>query len=96
VHFSPTVRQALQDLDVAVHFDEKFSGDIRPILHEWATGKTPTVHDVLIALPLVAREVFDHIRRVADNRAADAWDDLCSQMAEQGFTLAKQRTAGRS
>jgi hypothetical protein len=96
LHFSLTVKQALQDLEAAVHFNEKFSGDIRPILHEWAKGETQTVHDVLIALPLLAKEVFEHIRTTGDERAADAWDEFSAQMSERGFIVMRPRTVGRS
>jgi len=89
VRFSPSVKSALADLDAAVHFSEHFSSDISPILHQWATGKTPTVHEVLTALPLIAEETFQHIRKTGDERAEGAWRGLCNQMNENGYNIVK-------
>lgn len=95
VHFSPKVKSAFADLDAAVHFSEHFSSEIRPILHGWATGKSPSVGEVLVTLPLIAEETFRHVRATGDQRAEDAWRELCNQMPEKGFTTTyqgKQRT----
>jgi hypothetical protein len=89
VRFTPLVKSALADLDAAVHFSEHFSSDISPILHEWATGKAPTVHEMLTALPLIARETFEHIRKTGDQRADDAWHEFSSQLNENGYALVK-------
>jgi hypothetical protein len=95
VHFSPSVREALQELEVAVHFNREFSNDVRAVLHEWVTGKPLTVHGVLVALPLIAEEVFGHIRATGDERAAEAWRTLCTQMNENGFALTRTPIVGR-
>lgn len=95
LQFSPAVKQAFSDLEAAVHFSEEFSGDVHAILHDWATGKPPTLHGVLIALPLIAEETFGHIRATGDERAAAAWRELCNQMSENGFALTRTPAVGR-
>jgi len=61
VQCSAAVKEALADLDAATHFSEHFSGDIQPILHEWANGKSPTLQGAMVALPLIAQETCSHI-----------------------------------
>jgi hypothetical protein len=90
VHFSAKVKGALADLDAAVHFSEHFDGDAYAILHGWATGRNPSVREVMVALPLIARETFEHIRATGDKRAEEAWHELCNQMPEKGFTTTYQ------
>jgi hypothetical protein len=89
VTFSPRVKGALGDLDAAVHFSEHFDGDAYAILHDWAKGGAPTVGEVIVALPLIARSTFEHIRATGDKRADDAWHEIGSQLFEQGFKLTK-------
>lgn len=92
VHFSPAVRNAFANLEAAVHFSEHVDGDIRSILHDWASDKPRSVHDVLSALPVIAEETFRHIRATGDQRAEEAWREICNQMPEKGFILSKSRS----
>jgi hypothetical protein len=91
VHFSPRVTQAFRDLAAAVHFSEHFDGDIKKIVEDWAAGKPKSIHGVLVALPSIAGETFKHIAATGDERAQEAWDEIGSQMLENGFTLTKAR-----
>lgn len=86
VHFSSGVKSALADLEAAVHFSEHFDGDAKAILNSWG-HEAPSIHDVMVALPLIAEETFGHVRATGDKRAEDAWRKLCDQMPEHGFTL---------
>ena len=95
VHFSPRVTQAFRDLAAAVHFSEHFDGDIRSIVQDWAQEKPKTVDGVLIALPTIAGETFRHIAATGDERAHEAWEEISSQMNENGFTLTKARIRGK-
>jgi hypothetical protein len=89
VHFSPRVKSALADLEAAVRLSEHFDRDASAILHSWATGKAPTVGEVMGAFPLIARSTFEHIRATGDQRADDAWHEMGSQLFEGGFKLVK-------
>ena len=89
VHFSPRVKSALADLDAAVHFSEHFDGDTYAILHGWATGKNPTAREVMVSVPLIAQETFEHIRKTDDKRADLAWHEFSSQLNENGIRLVK-------
>ena len=91
VRFSPRVKAALADLEAAVHFSKHFDGDVYAMVQGWARGKSPTVRDVIVEFPLIARETFRHIHATGDKRAEEAWDDLSSQLFEAGFTLGQQR-----
>jgi hypothetical protein len=91
IQFSPQMHSAFQDLAAAVHFSEHFDGDMLSVLQDWAAGKRKSVHDILIALPLIAQETFKHIQATGDDRAREAWDEICSQMSEKGFTLTQDR-----
>ena len=91
IHFSPGMRRALCDLEAAVHFSEHFDSDIQRILQRWTAGKAQSVHDVLIGLPLIAAETFRHVRATGDERAQEAWSEICNQMPEKGFALALAR-----
>jgi hypothetical protein len=89
IHFSPELKRAYGDLAAAVHFSEYFDPDIQAILRRWSATRAPTLHDVLIALPLIARETFSHIRATGDERAQEAWQEICNNTPEKGFTLTK-------
>ena len=91
VRFSPGVISAFSDLNAAVHFSEDFDPDIKSILQRFAGNETLTISDVLPALPLIAEEAFRHIRATGSIDAENAWREICSQMAQQGFELAKRR-----
>jgi hypothetical protein len=91
VRFSPAVVSAFSDLAAAVHFSEHFDADMRNILQEWAAGKVPSAHSVLTAFPLIAGETFRHIHATNDAKAKEAWDEICGQLSEQGFTFAQKR-----
>jgi hypothetical protein len=90
IHFSPRVRDALADLAAAVHFSEHFDPGMRGVLQHWADGKTQSLRDVLTAFPIIAEETFSHIHATNDERARDAWREICNQMPEHGFTLAQK------
>jgi hypothetical protein len=85
--FSGPVKAAFADLAAAVHFSKDFDPDIKNVLHEWAGEKTLKVHDIISALPAIAEETFKHIHATGDERAAEAWHEIRSQIAEHGFTL---------
>ena len=89
IRFSPKVQQAYRDLAAAVHFSGHFDPDTYEVLRRWSGDETLALHDVLIAFPLVAAETFLHIQATGDERAKEAWENVCSYMPENGFTLAK-------
>ena len=91
VRFSPGVKSAFSDLNAAVHFSEDFDPDTKSILQRFAGNETLTISDVLPALPLIAEETFRYIRATGSRDAESAWREICSQMAQQGFELAKRR-----
>ena len=91
IQFAPEVRQAFGDLAAAVHFSEHFDGEMLKTVQEWAAGKPASVHDVITALPVIAKETFQHVHATGDLKAAEAWGNLGSELLERGFTLEKQR-----
>jgi hypothetical protein len=95
LHFSPEMKRALGDLAAAVHHSEHVDPDVRKVLQHWAAGQKQTIHDVLIAFPLIAEETFRHIRATGDQRAEDAWREICNQMPERGFILTKTPALGK-
>jgi hypothetical protein len=94
VHFSPEVKNAFADLAAAVHFSKHFDGDILSIVQDWASGKPLSVHSVFISLPLIAAETSRHVRATRDERATEAWREICLKMPEKGFTLTPVRHRG--
>lgn len=90
VRFSPRVKGALADLDAAVRSSKHFDGDSYAILHDWAYGKAPTIREVIVSLPLIAEDMFEHLKVTGDKRAEDAWRELCNQLLEKGFTLTQR------
>ena len=95
IRFSPQVRSAFADLAASVHSSEHFEAGVREILERWAEGKTQSVHSFAIALPLIAENTFAHIHATNDKKAREAWEEICSQIPEQGFTLSQRRTIKR-
>lgn len=91
MRFSSGVKSAFGDLNAAVHFSEDFDPGTKSILERFAGSETLTISDVLPALPLIAEEAFRHIRKTGAKDAEDAWREICSQMSEQGFDLARKR-----
>jgi hypothetical protein len=91
VHLSPEVRGAFADLAAAVHFSEHFDADTLLTVQELAADKKLSVFDVLTAFPLIAEETFKHIHATGDKRAAEAWNEIGSELLQRGFTLAKFR-----
>ena len=81
-------------MSAAIHFSPHFDGDMRAELQDWADGKAKSVHDILIAFPLIAEETFNHIHATGDERAREAWSNICSQMSEKGFALRQHRDRG--
>jgi hypothetical protein len=95
VHFSSEVKSAFADLAAAAHFSKDFDADILSIVQDWAAGKPLSVHSVFTALPLIAEETSKHARATGDERAAEAWRELCLKMSEKGFTLTPLRRIGK-
>jgi hypothetical protein len=91
VSFSENVKDALRSLTQIAARSEHIDPETYSILKEWSGGKATTVHDVMIAMPLVAEQVAEHIRATDDEGAKDAWRDLCMQMPEEGFTVSQVR-----
>lgn len=91
VQFSPGVRKAFGDLEEAVRGSEHFDGDIHRIVQDYAAGKTKSLHSVLIGLPAIAQETMNHVRATGDMRGELAWDEIASQMNENGFSLTQAR-----
>jgi hypothetical protein len=91
IHFPPEVQRAFADLAATVHSSEQFDSDVLKTVQEWASGKAPSVYDIMTAFPLVAEETFKHVHATGDQRAADAWGQIGSELLEKGFTLDKQR-----
>lgn len=91
VHLSLEVRRAFGDLAAAVHFSERFSGNMLRTLQDLAEGKALSVDDLVGSFPLLAEETFRHIHATGDERAAKAWHEIGSELLENGFTLAKCR-----
>jgi len=90
IHFSTEVQRAFGDLEAAVHFSKHFDGGLQTVLQRWATGAAANIHDVLVILPLLAEETFGHIRATGDERAEDAWREICSQISEKGFRTVRR------
>lgn len=90
VRFSPLVKSALVDLEAAVHFSKDFDADGKATIREWAHGEAPTVREVISNLPLLAENMFDHLKVTGDPRAEEAWDKLRSHIFEHGFTLTQR------
>jgi|SRR5579864_4069131 len=90
VEFAPEVKKALADLDAAVKGSSHFDGDMYAILHEWVSGKAPTVRDAIVDLPLIADETFRYIQETSDKRAEDAWDLLCEHLVGKKITLTQR------
>jgi len=91
IQFAPEVQRAFGDLAAAVHFSEHFDGEMLKTVQEWAAGKAASVHDVVTALPVIAQETFKHVHATGDQKAADAWATIGSELLERGFMLDKQR-----
>jgi hypothetical protein len=95
IRFSPGVRNAFNDLDAAVHFSEHFDADMKGVLQRWAEGKTPSAHEFVTAIPLIAAETFRHIHATNDQKARDAWEDIAGQLSEQGFAFTQKRARAK-
>jgi hypothetical protein len=91
IQFSPEVRSAFADLAAAVHHSEHFDGEMLKTVQEWAAGASPSVHDVITSLPVIAKETFNHVQATGDKRAAEAWGNIGSELLERGFMLDKPR-----
>jgi hypothetical protein len=91
IHFPPEVQRAFADLAAAVQSSPQFDPETLKTVQEWGSGKPSSVYDILTAFPLVAEETFKHIHATGDERAADAWGQIGSDLLEKGFTLDKQR-----
>jgi hypothetical protein len=89
VRFSPAVQDALRSITVAAHHSKAFDPDIYEIVKDWSSDKPTTVHDVIISLPAIAREVVQHLSATRDEAMKQAWDDLCLQLPENGFTISQ-------
>jgi hypothetical protein len=89
VRFSPPVQEALRSIAAASADSNHFDHGIQGIVEGWSNGKPTTVHDVMIALPAIAREVTNHVEATHDSVMKEALDELCMQLPENGFTVAR-------
>jgi hypothetical protein len=89
VRFSPSVTKALRSLASTALNSEHFDQEMHSILQEWSDGKPTTVHDILIAFPLIAEQMAAHISATNDESTKDAWRELCMQLPENGFTISQ-------
>jgi hypothetical protein len=89
VRFSPEVQDAFRTIAVAARDSKHFDPDIYEIVKLWSSDKPTTVHDVMIALAPIAREVAAHVSATRDEAMKEAWDDLCSQLPENGFKVSQ-------
>jgi hypothetical protein len=95
VSFSPAVQDALRSIAVAARRSQHFDQEIYEIVKAWSGEAPITVHDVMIALPAIAGEVARHLSATHDKAMKDAWDELCSRIPENGFTVSQSRRKGR-
>jgi hypothetical protein len=91
VSFSENVKDAFRALTQIAARSKHIEPEIYSILKDWSSDKTTTVHDVMIAMPLIAEQVAEHISATGDEGAKDAWRALCTQMPEEGFTISQPR-----
>ena|SRR5271155_1078409 len=89
VRFSPAVQDALRSITVAAQHSGTFDPDVYEIVKKWSGNKPTTVHDVMIGLPAIAGEVVEHLSATRDEAMKQAWDDLCAQLPESGFTISQ-------
>jgi hypothetical protein len=95
VRFSPEVQDTLSDIAAIARLSEHFDSRIYEVVKDWSNGKRLNVHDVMIALPAVAGEVAKHISATKDGRMEEAWDQLSSQILEDGFIISQSRQKQR-
>ena len=95
IRFSPGVRRAFGDLAAAVHLSKHFDADILRIVESWAANDTQRLHDVLVAFPVIAEQLLLHVNAVRDDRAQNAWREICNQMPEKGFSVFGARRTGK-
>jgi hypothetical protein len=91
VQFSPAVTRAFRDLEEAVRGSEHFDWDAHKIVKDYAAEKPKSLHSVLIGLPVVATATMDYVRATGDRRPELAWDEIASQMPENGFSVTQER-----
>jgi hypothetical protein len=89
VRFSPAVEDAFRAIVVAAKDSKHFDAGMYEILKDWSAGKATTIHTIMVALPSIAGEVAAHVRATGDTTVNAAWDDLCLQLPENGFTITK-------
>jgi hypothetical protein len=89
VRFSPAVEDAFRSIAVAARDSQHFDGEICEIVKDWSAGKPTSVHTVMTSLPIIAGEVAAHVRATGDKSMNAAWEELCIQLPEQGFTVSQ-------
>lgn len=89
VEFSPAVQDAFRAIAVAASKSEHFDTGMYEIIKNWSNGKPTTVHDFMVAIVPVADEVTAHISRTDDQLMKGAWDDLSTQLSENGFAVSQ-------
>jgi hypothetical protein len=95
VRFSPAVQDAFRSVAVAARASEHFDAGIYEIIKDWSSDKPTTIHDFMIVFPAIASEMTSHITSTRDSTMKEAWEDLCLQLPEQGFTISQQRQRRR-
>jgi hypothetical protein len=95
VRFSPAVQDAFRSIAVAASKSERFDPGIYEIVKDWSSDKPTTIHDVMISLPAISGEVTAHITATRDEKMKEAWDELCVQLPENGFTVSQSRQRQR-
>jgi len=95
INFSEGVQGAFGDLAAALHFSETCSDDTLTTIRDLSQGKPISVFDMILSFPLMAEDVFEHIHKTGDQKAAKAWHEIGSEVLERGFTLENKRETAR-
>ena len=95
IRFSSKLRNAFTSLAAAAHFSPTFDPLMLEIVRRWGGDEPQILHDYLVSLPTIADETFRHIRQTNDEKAQEAWGQICGQVAEKGFVLTQKRVRGK-
>jgi hypothetical protein len=95
VRFSPEVQDAFRSIAVAARDSQHFDPDIYEIVRDWSGDKPISVHDFMIAIGPICRELMAHISATRDESMVRAWDELCSHLPEAGFRVSQSRQRHR-
>lgn len=82
VKFSPEVARNFARLEAFVHDSPHFDSGLLINLQSLASGKAPSLNEIIPEMAQLARETMQHVQATGDTRAADALLDLTSSMFE--------------